>query len=82
MNLILELSVFINRDMKIYNNYFKSIQALQKERNSTIICYIIGDRSFGIGIPSLATQIGSDVVRYSRDILQEIGTRKNSFVPL
>ena len=55
----------------------KSIQALQKERNSTIICYITGDRpSFGIGIPSLATQIGSDIIRYIRDILEEIRTQE------
>jgi hypothetical protein len=51
----------------------KLIQNLQKVRNSKVVCYVTGDRpSFGMGVPTLATQIGSDAVRYFRDILEEL----------
>jgi hypothetical protein len=54
------------------------IRDLEKERSSRIICYVTGDRqSFGQGVPSLGSQIGSDVVRYFNDILQDLGKEEN-----
>jgi len=39
---------------------------------------VTGDRqSFGQGVPSLGSQIGSDVVRYFNDILQDLGKEEN-----
>jgi ATP-dependent protease ClpP protease subunit len=52
----------------------KIIQSLETERNSRVLCYVTGDRpSYGMGTPSLAAGIGSDVVRYFRDLLKEVG---------
>jgi Serine dehydrogenase proteinase len=59
-------------------NRVESFKKLEKIRNSRIISYVTGDRpSFGPNVPSLATQIGSDVVRYFRDIIEGLGDCDN-----
>ena len=53
------------------------IENIQAERNSTVICYVTGDRpSSSPSAPSLATQIAIDSVRYLRDILDSIGQKE------
>jgi len=58
-------------------NRIKLIEELQKQRNSTVICYITSDRMSVAGVPSLGTQMATDAVRYFRDLLQKVGKQDN-----